>query len=66
MSTGVRTAIDTNAQGPKSIETDGLKVVQHSIREQIEADRYDAKVNNRNKSKLPIRVGRFKPGSAAR
>lgn len=66
MSTGVQTAIDTNAQGPKAIETDGLKVTQHSIRDQIEADRYDAKVNNRTSSKLPIRVGRFKPGSAAR
>lgn len=34
------TAITDNAAGPKSASVDGQSVSQHSIREQIEADRY--------------------------
>jgi hypothetical protein len=32
--------IKDNASGPKSAESDGQKVEQHSIADQIEADRY--------------------------
>jgi hypothetical protein len=32
--------IKENASGPKSAESDGQKVEQHSISDQIEADRY--------------------------
>lgn len=32
--------IKDNASGPKSAESDGQKVEQHSIKDQIEADRY--------------------------
>ena len=34
------TAIADNAAGPKSASADGQSVTQHSIKEQIEADRY--------------------------
>ena len=32
--------IKDNASGPKSAESDGQKVEQHSLADQIEADRY--------------------------
>ncbi|MDD5699407.1 MAG: hypothetical protein PHH77_12405 [Victivallaceae bacterium] len=32
--------IKDNASGPKSAESDGQKVEQHSLSDQIEADRY--------------------------
>lgn len=34
------TAIKNNAEGPKSVSVDGQSVTQHSISDQIEADRY--------------------------
>jgi hypothetical protein len=33
-------SIKENAKGPKSVDIDGQKVEQHSIDDQIEADRY--------------------------
>lgn len=38
------TAIQTNAEGPKEVLVDGVKNVQHPLKDQIEADKYlDAK-----------------------
>lgn len=58
MSDAIRTQLEENAQAPRAIETDGLRVTEHSIRDQIEADKYLGKVSNRSSSKLPIRVAR--------
>lgn len=65
MASEVRDQILENAQAPKVIETDGLKVTEHNLRDQIEADKHIARTANSGGSKIPIRVGRFKPGGAA-
>ena len=36
----IEESIRKNASGPKSAEVDGQRVEQHSLQEQIEADRY--------------------------
>ena len=36
----IRETIVKNATGPKSAEVDGQRVEQHSLKEQIEADKY--------------------------
>jgi len=36
----VKNAIEENATGPASAEVDGVRVNQHSIRDQIAADRH--------------------------
>ena len=38
--TKIEDAIRQNAAGPKSAEVDGRKVEQHSLPDQIEADKY--------------------------
>lgn len=38
--TKIEDAIRQNADGPKSAEVDGQKVEQHSLPDQIEADKY--------------------------
>lgn len=40
MPDAVKTALETNAQGPAQVEQDGTRVSQHSLKDQIEADRY--------------------------
>ena len=40
MDTNLEQKIKDNASGPKSAESDGQKVEQHSIADQIAADRY--------------------------
>ena len=42
--------IESNAQGPKRVTSDGTTVEQHSIKDQIEADRY-------NKSEAAAKTG---------
>ena len=34
------TEIETNAQGPKQVTVDGIVMQEHSLPDQIEADRY--------------------------
>lgn len=65
MADEIRDQIIENAQAPKSVETDGLKVTEHSLRDQIEADKHVARTANTGSTKLPVRVGRFKTGGAA-
>lgn len=36
----IKESIVKNATGPKSAEVDGQRVEQHSLKEQIEADKY--------------------------
>lgn len=40
MADTVQDAIKENAQGPKRAQSDSVSVEQHSLTEQIEADRY--------------------------
>jgi len=53
--------LESNASDPKSAAADGVSASQHSLREQIEADRYLKERGNRSKSSLPIRMMKVKP-----
>jgi hypothetical protein len=56
--------IRENAEGPKSVDVDGQKVEQHSIDDQIEADRYLNSKKAVKKKNLGVRLGKFiSPGS---
>lgn len=58
-------SIKDNAIGPKSAESDGHKVEQHSLKDQIEADRYlCSKKAMKNKS-LGIRISKLSPPGGA-
>ena len=53
-----------NAQGPESAEADGVKVKQHSLPDQIAADKYLAsKDARRNPARAFARVKIVSPGT---
>ncbi len=57
-------SIQQNAQGPASAEADGVKVTQHSLPDQIAADKYlAAKDARRNPAKAFTRVKIVPPGT---
>lgn len=61
----IEKSIKENAVGPKSAESDGQKVEQHSIADQIEADRY---LNSKQamKSRGPgIKISKLVPPGGA-
>lgn len=51
--------INTNGQGPKKVLSDGVSVEQHSVKDQIEADRYE-QANAAAKSGTGIRNRKFR------
>ena len=57
--------IRDNAQGPESAETDGVRVRQHNLRDQIEADKYLAGKDavGKNPAKAFTRVKIVPPGT---
>ena len=56
--------IRENAAGPESASADGVQVKQHSLRDQIEADKYLAgKDARRNPAKAFTRVKVVPPGT---
>ena len=57
--------IRENAQGPESASTDGVQVRQHSLRDQIEADKYLAgkTAAQANPAKAFTRVKIVPPGT---
>lgn len=59
-------AIKSNAEGPESAEADGVRVKQHSLRDQIEADKYLAgkEAVTSNPAKALSRVKIVPPGTA--
>ncbi len=56
--------IKDNAVGPKSAESDGHKVEQHSIKEQIEADRYLNSKKAMKKKNWGLKIGKMIPPGA--
>lgn len=58
----IKDAIDQSAKGPKSVSVDGVVTTEHSINEQIEADRYLTAKNRAKKGKAPFTVSRLKAG----
>ena len=65
MAEDLKDAIKQNAEGPESAEADGVRVKQHGLRDQIEADKYLAgKDARRNPAKAFTRVKIVPPGTA--
>jgi len=60
----IEKSIKENAVGPKSAESDGQKVEQHSIADQIEADRYLNSKQAMKKRNLGLKVIRIIPPGA--
>jgi hypothetical protein len=62
MAEEIQQSIAENAAGPRSVMSDGQSVNQHSLADQIAADKYLDEKAARNKRKLPIRLARITPG----
>ncbi len=56
--------IEQNAQNPRQAESDGVQVTQHSLRDQIEADRYLASKQAKSKKHLGLRLVKIAPGGS--
>ncbi len=65
MADDLRDTIKQNAQGPESAEADGVKTKQHSLRDQIAADKYLAGKDamSKNPAKAFTRVKIVPPGT---
>jgi hypothetical protein len=65
MANDVEKAIEESAKGPKRASGDSGSVEQHSLREQIEVDKYLAvKRAGRNPASALVRVKLIQPGTA--
>jgi len=62
MSTGVETAIEQNATGPKRASGDAGSMEQHALRDQIEADKYLAAKKAAEAKGLGIKLAKISPG----
>lgn len=56
--------IKTNAEGPKKVTGDAGSVEQHSLKDQIEADRYLASKTASRRSGLGIKITKTVPPGA--
>lgn len=61
----IKDKLKENAQGPASATGDQGSMSQHSLPDQIEADRYLRDLDTHAKKKLPLRFGKFRAGGAA-
>jgi len=61
----IEKSIEENALGPKSVESDGQKVEQHSIADLIEADRYLNSKKAMKKKGLGIKISKLVPPGGA-
>ena len=61
MADDVKDAIEKNAQGPQSARGDVGEVRQHSLKDQIEADRYLASREVRSKPHKSLRFAKLSP-----
>lgn len=60
----IRQAIEENAKGPKQVSSDGTSVQQHSIDDQIKADRHLAQQDAAKKPRRGLRFTKLiSPGS---
>jgi len=56
--------IEERAEEPASVEIDGQKVTQHSLKDQIEADKYLAAKETAKSKRLGIRLVKIVPPGA--
>jgi len=61
----IEQSIKENALGPKSVDSDGTKVEQHSIADLIEADRYLNSKKVMKKKGLGIKISKLVPPGGA-
>ena len=60
----LKDVIQENAEGPASAEVDGQRVTQHSLKDQIEADKYLAAKDAAKSHRLGIRLVKIVPPGA--
>lgn len=60
----VKTAIEENAKGPAEVESDGARVKQHRLKEQIEADRHLSSRAGASNKTLGLRFRKLVPPGA--
>lgn len=65
MAENLADAIAENAAGPKRASGDSLSVEQHSLQDQIAADRYLASKQAARAKGLGIRLAKISPGGTA-
>ena len=65
MADDVRDAIEKNAKGPRRAKGDVGEVQQHSLKDQVEADRYLASREARAKPHKALRFAKLSPPGAA-
>lgn len=61
---GITDSIETNAGNPLEVENDGFRAKQHSLKDQIAADKHlkgEANADQIASGKLPIGLFKFKP-----
>ena len=58
-------AIKTNAEGPKQASADGVNIQQHSLTDQIAADKYLAAKKAMNKPPFGLRIAKIVPPGAS-
>jgi hypothetical protein len=54
--------IETARTSPKSAESDGTRVEQHSLKDQIAADRYQREKTAQQSGSLGVNFFKMKPG----
>ena len=64
MADDVKDAIEKNAQGPQSARGDVGEVRQHSLKDQVDADRYLASREARSKPHKSLRFAKLSPPGA--
>jgi hypothetical protein len=66
MAEDLKDVIKQNAEGPESAEADSVRVKQHGLKDQIEADKYLAgkEAVSKNPAKAFTRVKIVPPGTA--
>lgn len=64
MTTDIENSIDTNAQGPRKASGDSGSMEQHSLLDQIEADKYLESKRASRKAGLGIKLLKLKPPGA--
>lgn len=64
MSDTISTEISESAQSPKQVTHDGVTTIQHSLKDQIEADKYLTSRRATRRRAFPIKMAKVVPGSA--
>lgn len=57
-------SIEENARSPRRVSGDEGAVETHSLRDQIEADKYLRERMAGSRKRLPVRLAKIKPGGA--